>query len=346
MLLDQHWNTVPGGTARSVVGLVDALVEHGCDVVGVHGRYLRPPVLELPGSVAAQRLPFPGRLMTQMWSRSGNPSPDSWLRADVLHAPAYVMPNTSMPVVVTLHDLAFKRYPEWFSARGVAYLNRFVDRVRETNSSVIVPSEATASDCLSVGIEEERLHVIPWGIDIPDVSSQRIEQMRITYGLPERFVLFVGTLEPRKNLGALIDAIELLDDVPLVVVGPDGWGDTSAAGIRLPSLSRADLDAVMAAATVLVYPSHFEGFGLPVLEAMAVGTPVVTTAETAPAQILKDGGLAVDTQSPQAIAGAIEAIVADDALASRLGRSGKARAASFGWDVTARATQSVYEAIE
>lgn len=344
MLLDQHWNSVPGGTARSVVGLVDALVDHGTDVVGVHGQYARSPVLELPETISIQRLPVPGRLMTQMWSRSGTPSPDKWLSVDVLHAPAYVMPHTQIPVVATIHDLAFKRYPEWFSTRGVAYLNRFVDRVRETNSCVIVPSPATANDCAKAGIAEDRLHVIPWGIHVPEVSTMRIEQVRSRHGLPDRFVLFVGTLEPRKNLDALVAAIRLLDDVPLVVVGPDGWGDTSVEGIRLPSLSRPDLNAVMAASSVLVYPSHFEGFGLPVLEAMSVGTPVVTTAETAPAQVLGDGGLAVDTQSPQAIAGAIEAVLGDDALASRFGEAGHLRAHDFGWNATAEATRRVYEA--
>ena len=91
MLLDQHWNSVPGGTARSVVGLIDALVDEGVDVFGVHGRYLRAPALELPTTIPLQRLPMPGTVMNQLWSRSGTPAPDKWLTADVIHAPAYVL---------------------------------------------------------------------------------------------------------------------------------------------------------------------------------------------------------------------------------------------------------------
>ncbi len=346
MLLDQQWNTVPGGTARSVVSLCDALAAHGTELVGVHGRYSSEPGVALPASITTQTLPFPGRALTQLWSRTGQPRPDRWLDADVLHAAAYVLPQTGLATVVTIHDLAFVRHPEWFSSRGVAYLTRFLDRVRNGDMLVIVPSAHTAQDCVRAGIDEARIRVIPWGVHIPEIGNVHTASVRSTYGLPDRFVLYVGTMEPRKNLDGLGAALDLLDDVPLVLVGPDGWGDANATGLRLPALPRAELDAVMAAASLLVYPSHFEGFGLPVLEAMAVGTPVVTTAGTSQAEILGDGGLSVDTRVPQALADGIDALLGDSELAARCGRAGLERARTYSWERTALETQRVYEAAQ
>lgn len=341
--LDQHWNKVPGGTARAVASLVDALVANGAQILGVHGRYGQSPRVALPTSAPVEQLPFPGGVMTQMWSWTGRPKPDRFVRADVLHSPAYVLPETDLGVVATIHDLAFVRHPEWFSSRGVGYLRRFLQRVIDTEAHVIVPSHQSAADCLQAGIADDRIAIIPWGINVPEIDDAAVTQVRARYGLPERFVLYVGTLEPRKNLGGLQSSLELLKNVPLVVVGPDGWGDTEVSGIRLRSLPRHELDAVIQAATVLIYPSHFEGFGLPVLEAMAVGTPVVTTANTAPADVLGDGGLSVDTRSPAKLAEAIEAIFTDSATAEAFGTAGKLRAHTFTWERTAKDTQKVYE---
>lgn len=345
MLLDQQWNTVPGGTARSVVSLCDALAAHGTDLVGVHGRYSSSPRIALPESIETRSLPFPGRALTQLWSRTGEPRPDRFLSAEVLHAPAYLLPKTRLATVVTIHDLAFVRHPEWFSPRGVAYLTRFLDRVCESDMRVVVPSSHTAEDCERLGIDQSRIQVIPWGVHMPGIADVDIAAVRSKYELPDRFVLYVGTMEPRKNLDGLSAALDLLDDVPLVLVGPDGWGEAHAVGLRLPSLSRAELDTVMAAASLLAYPSHFEGFGLPVLEAMAVGTPVVTTAGTAQADILGDGGLCVDTRVPRALAEAIDALFDDPQLSARCGQAGHDRARTYSWERVARETHQVYEAV-
>jgi len=256
------------------------------------------------------------------------------------------LPESDLPTVVTIHDLAFVRHPEWFTARGVSYFRRFLDRVVSGSSTVVVPSVQTAADCVQAGIASDRIEVVPWGIQIPQISIGDVESARTRLGLPDRFVLYVGTLEPRKNLDGLGRALNVLDDVPLVVVGPDGWGDTEIGGVRLPALSRADLDAVMAAATLLAYPSHFEGFGLPVLEAMAVGTAVVTTAQTAPAGILVDGGISVDTRSPRELAEAIEAIFFDEDLAAQYGEAGRLRAQAYPWARAAGSMRQVYEAAQ
>ena len=350
ILLEQHWNAVPGGTASSIVGLIDALGEiDDVSVIGVHGRHRGAPTMPINSGLESVQVPFSGRLMTESWSRLGQPSIDRWLDADVLHAPAYVMPSTELAAVVTIHDLAFVRHPEWFTSNGVGFFNRFLERVRRESCEVIVPSNTTAADCVDAGIDSSRIHVVPWGIDPVTVTSSDRDRVRSEHGLPESFALFVGTVEPRKNLAGLLEAMELVGDLPLVIVGPDGWGDiptklTSSAHLRLSGLSRSDLDAVMSTADVLVYPSHFEGFGLPVLEAMAVGTPVVTTAGTAAAELMGSGGLAVDTSSPALLAEVISQVTNDSNLASTLGQEGLERAKAYPWSAAATKTVAIYDA--
>ncbi len=292
-------------------------------------------------------MPLPSRLTVQSWNRSRRPSIDRWVDADLVHAPAYVIPGTAKPLVVTIHDLAFVRHPEWFTPHGVAFFNRFLAQVMSNDAAVIVPSTATADDCVASGIDEERITTIPWGSDPTAVSDDEADRVRQRHGLPEEFVLFVGTLEPRKNLAMLAAAMGMLQhSLPLVVVGPDGWGDVEVADARLlGELSRNDVAALMAAAALLAYPSHFEGFGLPVLEAMAQGTPVVVTEGTAPAEIAGDAGIAVDTRSARSIAGAIDALVGDVDRRREMGALGRARAAKYDWAATADATATVYESV-
>ena len=345
ILLEQHWNRVPGGTAHAVVGLIGALEgDPRVSLTGVHASHRREPQLPLP-NMALTKVPYPGRAMTQSWSRSGRPKIDRWVRsADLLHAPAYVMPETGLPCVATIHDLAFVRHPEWFTPNGVGYLTRFVDRVRSSRCHVMVPSTQTGEDCSAVGIDSERIHLVPWGIDAPVVGDAERADVRQRYGLPEQFVLFVGTVEPRKNLAGLAAAMRNLPDVPFVVVGPDGWGDVEDIdAMRLTDLPRRDLDAVISCAVLLAYPSHFEGFGLPVLEAMAQGTPVVTTKGTAAADLMGGGGIAVDTSSITSLTDAIHSIATDHRLRATLAAEAVDRAAEFSWERTAQLAVEAYE---
>ncbi|MFT7473457.1 MAG: glycosyltransferase involved in cell wall biosynthesis [Verrucomicrobiales bacterium] len=347
ILVEQNWNTVPGGTARATNNLIDALHEHtDARVVGVHGLHRRAPGLELPSAMETARVPFPGRVIAEAWSRGQGPSIDRWIDADVVHAPAYVLPKTKKPLVATIHDLAFVRHPEWFTPHGVRYFTRFLDRVRDTDTMVITPSQTTANDCAARGIDRANLRVIPWGIDVRIATDDDVVEVRQRYSLPEVFVLFVGTLEPRKNLTTLAEAMSKVSSAPLVVAGPTGWGDVDLPGSwMLGEVPAADIEALMAAATVLAYPSHFEGFGLPVLEAMAQGTPVVTTAETAPAEVAGGGGLTIDSHSVDELADALRSLIDSPEQRRTLGEAAKIRAADFRWDVTARATAKVYEEI-
>ena len=167
--------------------------------------------------------------------------------------------------------------------------------------------------------------------------------MQRKYSLPDTFVLFVGTIEPRKNLETLVAAMERLD-TPLVIVGPDGWGsvDVSQATL-LGTVPDEDLSSILAAASILAYPSRFEGFGLPVLEAMAQGTPVLVTELTAPAVIAGDAGVHVNTRSREAIAGAISDLLAAPDEIQQMGLAGRERASIYRWSDTARAHAAIFE---
>jgi glycosyltransferase involved in cell wall biosynthesis len=348
ILVEQNWNAVPGGTARSTNTLVESLLSYtDVEMIGVSGLHRRAPVLDLPTGLDRQQIPVPGRVLTEAWSRFGWPSIDRWLEADVTHAPAYVVPPVTTPLVVTIHDLAFVRHPEWFTANGVRFFNRFLRSAVVSDAAVVVPSETTADDCVVAGIDEQRITTIPWGVNQTQASAAEIGEVRKRHGLREEFVLYVGTLEPRKNLASLAAAMAAVESAPpLVVVGPCGWGDvTVPGGMLLGEVSDSDVAALMAAALMLVYPSHFEGFGLPVLEAMAQGTPVVVTNNTAPAEIAKDAGLAVDTTSPSALAAAIETLLRDEGERTAMGEHGRLRAASYQWSKTAEATAALYEAV-
>lgn len=345
MLMEQNWNAVPGGTARATNRLIDALAEHtSVDVVGVHGRHRRPAVLPLPAGLETVNVPVPGRVMAESWSRAARLSLDRWVSADVVHAPAYVMAPTDAAKVVTIHDLAFVRHPEWFTPNGVRYFNRFLDRVRDSDAVVVTPSQATANDCVARGIDESRIHVVGWGIDVEAATPQEVASVTARYSLPERFVMFVGTVEPRKNLATLLEAMDELDGIPLVIVGPSGWGGVRVGDATvLGDVPDADIGPLMAAATVLAYPSHFEGFGLPVLEAMAQGTPVLVTQRTAPAELAGGGGVAIDTHSSVTIADALSDLLASEQDRVALGQIGQQRTKRFAWDATALAHEQIYE---
>lgn len=345
ILVEQNWNTVPGGTARSNNRLVEELrSDTSLEFVGVHGRHSGGPVLPLPDGLETVELPVPGSALTQLWNRIDRPRLERWTGpVDVVHAPAYLMPGTTAPTVVTVHDLAFRHNPDWFTSHGVRYFDRFLRRLSDSAHRVIVPSGRTAEDCVDHGVARDRIDVIPWGSDAVVVTDDDVAAALGRHGVRDDAVLFVGTIEPRKNLDGLLAAMRLLPDRQLVLVGPSGWGTIELGdALVLGSLDRSDVAALMAGCGVVAYPSHFEGFGLPVLEAMAQGTPVVVTADTVPAELAAGGGVAVDTGDPSTLASAIEGLLVDRARRKRLGAVGRRRAAEFDWPTTARRTAEVY----
>jgi glycosyltransferase involved in cell wall biosynthesis len=193
---------------------------------------------------------------------------------------------------------------------------------------------------------------VPLGVDVLPVSDDDVTRVTRQHGVTRPYVLFVGTVEPRKNLPRVVDAFARIGrpDVELVLVGPTGWNEdvapaVAALGARARALGfvpRHDLAPLYAGAAAFVYPSLREGFGLPVLEAMAQGTPVVTSAATSTAEVAGDAALLVDPFDVDAIAAAIDRALTDGEVARRLRDAGRARAAEFPWSRTAEMTLAVY----
>jgi glycosyltransferase involved in cell wall biosynthesis len=258
---------------------------------------------------------------------------------------------------VTVHDLAFLREPSHFTARGNRYFRRALDVVRTEAAHVIVPSDATRVDCLAHGFDEERLSVVPHAARSVPVSSAVVAQWRSQYGIERPYVLWCGTLEPRKNVVRLVEAFSRARasgeiDADLVLVGPSGWLGTadevrSALAALDPGsvhllgwLSDADLQAAYAGAAAFAFPSLWEGFGMPVLEAMSHGVPVVTSAGTSMAEIVGTQGRLVDPLDVDDMAaGIVAALGTVDRVAVR------ERAASFTWAASAAAHVAIYRAV-
>lgn len=344
--LEQNWNTVPGGTAISTNRLASSLVAaNEVTPLGFFGKHRSPPTVPLP-DIDVIQLPWPGRLMQQAWSRGQLPSIDNSVAADVVHAPAYVLPGTRRPLVVTLHDLAFLHHPEWFTPNGVRFLKRSLEATRERAHAVIVPSPHTAHDCIEAGIDESFVHVVPWGVDLTRPSETVIAEVQGRLGIRRGGVVFVGTREPRKNLESLVRAMKKLPHVPFTVIGPRGWGQVDTGHAHLTGrLSDSEVAALVAGADVLVYPSYFEGFGLPVLEAMAVGTPAIVTAGTSTEWLSGEAGVAVDTTQTDEIVDALLSLLGNYEQLTHLGMVGRQRAATFSWPAAAGRTASVYRQV-
>lgn len=348
--LEQCWHRVPGGTARATLDTVAAVAARGdVDQVGVAAWHRHAPPDDWRPTVPVRTLPLPRLALYDAWQRLRRPHVERATGpVDLVHATAHVASSSRAPWVATVHDLHFLHEPGHFTRRGVSVFNRFLDLVRDEAALVVCPSVATERDCVAAGIEAARVRVTPWGTSRTAVGTAEVERVRRAHGLDRPFVLFVGTIEPRKNVARLLEAFARLGDVDaeLVLVGPTGWSaelpPTNAR--RLGFVPDGDLDALYAAAAVVCYPSLREGFGLPVLDAMVQGAAVVTSSTTSTAEVAGDAALLVDPLDVDAIAGAMRRLLDDPALVSSLGAAARERAATFTWARTSDAMVAAYAA--
>ena len=289
------------------------------------------------------------------------------LGIDVYHSPRDMgMPSPaklSCPSVMTLHDIILIRSAsDYYSPRRARmYARRLLKRVREVDH-VITVSEFSRRDIIDwSGIGEKKVSVVYNGVSEqfrPVTGETEQEEVRTRYSLPRRFVLAVGSTEPRKNIRSAIEAFGIIrrvrPDLELVVTGVDYCrvGPGSAfAGLELDGVRFAgyvhdfDMPALYSMAEALLFPSLYEGFGLPPLEAMACGTPVVTSSTTSIPEVTDDAAMLIDPASTGELAGALQMVLDSAALREELVAKGLKRAAEFTWERTARETRKIYELV-
>lgn len=358
--VEQCWHRVPGGTATAALGTLGALTQRpDMRVVGVAGAHLRPPRAGLVPPVPVRMLPLWRPILYPAWQWLRRPGVERATGpVDVIWASGLVVPPRTAPMVVTVHDLVWRFHPELCTRRGLRLFRRALAMTHRDADVVVCPSEATARDCEAAGIARHRLRVVPWGVDSEVTPDERVERVLDRHRIRGNYILWVGTVEPRKNLAALVRAWRRLHEsgtaVELVLAGPAGWHEdldhllgADRAGIHvLGYVSGTELNALYKGARVFCYPSRLEGFGLPVLEAMAQGTPVVTSAGTATAEVAGEHGTAGRLIDPDDVSGltrALQEVVTSPELRAELSAGALARAAQFTWQRTADGMAAAFE---
>ncbi len=356
------------GLGRYAASLAHALLALGMPLTAFindpHENHLRPPLSELPLHTA--NLPRKRWRLRAAISYFGGPNMDHAFNGTTLfHATEHLLPKiTPARSVFTLHDTAYLLFPNYHLLQNRLYLSVMMPRFLARADAVICVSENTRRDAMRFyQLNPDKVHVIPEGVEPhfqPDLSLEQRAAVRTKYRLPERFILYVGTIEPRKNLTTLLEAYADLHfqypDVGLVVAGGKGWLYESfferLRGLGLENVvtltgyvPEADLPALINCAEVFAYPSVFEGFGLPPLEAMACGVPVICSNASSLPEVVGEAGLLLPPTDVQAWQEALSHLLADATLRADLRARGLIRARQFTWENAARRTLDVYQAI-
>lgn len=270
--------------------------------------------------------------------------------------------------VLAVHDLSFFHFPEFFNWRKNLWHHMLaMKKLIRRFDAVVAFSRNTADDIAAIaGIASERIRVIPSGLERKfaklSAGDRRLAETRKKYKLPERFIFTLSTVEPRKNIEGLIEAFEILkkdggqEDLQLVIAGGRGWksgpiyrraaaSPSSSDIVFLEYVDNDDRAFLYNLAAVFAFPSFYEGFGFPPLEAMACGTPTVVSSASCLPEVVGDGALIIDPYNPAALAAALEALLRDAELAADFSRAGLERAKSFDWQKTAQGYLSLFESL-
>ena len=361
----------PGtGIATYTRNLADALLQtNEVDILFFYGfgwsgnvRDVAIPALNLLGKLAKKLVPNAyevSRFLQQRLFRKGLVG----YRPDIYHDPNYLSFRFDGPIVITVHDLSHVRYPETHPAIRVKAMNKFLPQAMETASNIIVDSGFVKDEVVNhFGVDPHKVHVIYLGVgeNYAPRSAEELGSVLARFDLSAKSYIFaVGTLEPRKNLIQAIDAYVGLPEAirkstPLVIAGMKGWlSGQIEARIRkheergevrwLGYVPAETLPLLYSGASMLVYPSLYEGFGLPVLEAMASGIPVITSNRASLPEVAGDVGLAVEPADVEGLRAYMRSLIEDKDEAARRGSLGIARARLFTWQACAQQTLAVYK---
>jgi glycosyltransferase involved in cell wall biosynthesis len=286
-----------------------------------------------------------------VWEQTGAPKLARLVDADVWHGPHYTMPlRAPIPTVVTVHDLTFFDHPEWHERTKVPYFRRMIKASAHRATEIVCVSDFTASRLAAIAPPRGRITVARHGVDHdrfrPEGDPASDRALLAAHGVTAPYVAFVGTLEPRKDVPTLVAAFAPLTrdhaDLRLALVGGDGWGvdqirtaiTNSGAATHIVRTGYVDDDVVPALyrrAQAVVYPSFEEGFGVPALEALACGAPLITTAGSALAEVAGTAARIVPVHDQAALAAALREVIEDDSLAAALRRNGPRQARGFTW---------------
>ena len=317
----------------------------------MRSRLTRLPVERPPVRIAWEQTVLPVELLRE--------------RAELLHALGFVSPfGWRGKTVVTVYDLSFLRFPEVYNRANRVYLSTFTPPSLRRADRVITISEDARRDVVELcGVAPERVTAILLAADesLQPASPEAVRAFRTRHNLPERFVLYQGTLQPRKNLETLVRAYGMLraqgsDDHILVLAGPRGWQYDSIFeltrqlgledAVRFPGfVPDEDQPLWYSSATVFAFPSRYEGFGLPLLEAMACGAPVVSSSSSSLPEVVGDAGLLVDPSDVEGLCSALRELLEDEPRRLALAAAGRARAATFSWRKMAEETVQVYREV-
>ncbi len=358
LVAEQLFQRPSGGIGTYVKGLLRTLPAAGVEVRPVVARHGDQELADsdLSGAI---RLTLPRTALYEAWGRLGRPTVPGTL--DLIHATSLAYPFAERrPIVVTVHDLLFRTFPEAYTARGVAFHERGVAHLGDVDAA-LCPSASTADSVRALPNAPPIVEVTPLGCDLRAASESQVIEALAALGVRRPYVLWIGSREPRKNLRGVIEAFASasrggLDPATrLVLAGPAGWGEdptdalVAELGLADRIVSPGYVDgpvkaALLTGAAAFLFPSLGEGFGLPVLEAMACGAPVIASDRAALPEVAGDAALLVAPEAER-LGEALGRVLTDPALAHDLRERGLARAAGFTWERTARLTADVYRRV-
>jgi glycosyltransferase involved in cell wall biosynthesis len=339
---------VPGGIGRYVRAMLARLGDVGVDPIAFAAG-ARPAGL-------AQRVPWidlgspHGSVRYELWHRLRRP--EVRIDADLVHAPSLAVPPVgALPLVVTVHDIAFARIPQVTTPRGVRFHTRGLEVARREAVSIIAPSAFTGRELEREGFASDRIQVVQFGVDPPAPRDpEEIDATVARAGVRRPYVLTVGTVEPRKDFITISNAVMQLrtrhPGLTLVVVGPRGWGQVGGLDrsfVRvLGSQPWHTVDALYRRAEAFCVASLYEGFGLPALEAMARGAPTIVTTGSAMEEFVRGAGMLFPAGDVDACIQAIDRVLDDEETRDELRRASRARAAELTWERSAEAHARAY----